>query len=146
MLADPVKIAALLDTVPGYVTQFQTVYGGPSTPDNIIKCLTTFFRTLNSENAPWDKYEMGDVKAVSKEAVEGYKVFADKGQFIVWRSPPMYCNSTFFNIGLEQGKTKPDVGRFNVTKAPSDMSAFKTPTLRSIESSGPYFHNGSVTS
>ena len=36
------------------------------------------------------------------------------------------------------------MGRFNVTKAPSDMSAFKTPTLRSIESSGPYFHDGSV--
>ena len=62
-LGDPVKVAALLNTLPGYVTQFQTVYGGPSTPDNIIKCLTTFFRTLNSENALCDKYEMGDVKA-----------------------------------------------------------------------------------
>ena len=83
--------------------------------------------------------------AMSRLVVEGYEVFAGKGQCIVWRSPPMYGNSTFFNIGLEQGKTKPDVGRFNVTKAPSDMSAFETPTLRSIESSGPYFHNGSVT-
>ena len=143
-LADPVKIAALLNTVPGYVTQFQAVYGGPATPDNIVKSLTTFFRTLNSENAPWDKYEMGDVKAVSTDAVEGYKVFAGKGQCIVCHSPPMYGNSTFFNIGLEHGKAKPDVGRFNVTKAPSDMSAFKTPTLRSIELSGPYFHDGSV--
>ena len=62
-LADPVKIAALLNTVPGYVTQFQTVHGGPATPDNIVTSLTTFFRTLNSENALWDKYEMGDVKA-----------------------------------------------------------------------------------
>ena len=56
----------------------------------------------------------------------------------------MYGNSTFFNIGLEHGKAKPDVGRFNVTKEPADMSAFKTPTLRSIELSGPYFHDGSV--
>ena len=143
-LADPVKIAALINTVPGYVTQFQSVYGGPATPDNIVKSLTTFFRTLNSENAPWDKYEMGDVKAVSSDAVEGYKVFAGKGQCIVCHSPPMYGNSTFFNIGLEHGKAKPDVGRFNVTKEPSDMSAFKTPTLRSIELSGPYFHDGSV--
>ena len=62
-LADPVKVAALLNTVPGYVTQFQTVYGGPATPDNIVTSPTTFFRTLNSENALWDKYEMGDVKA-----------------------------------------------------------------------------------
>ena len=71
--------------MPGYVTQFQTVYGGPATPDNIVTSLTTFFRTLNSENALWDKYEMGDVKAVSKEAVEDYKLFAGKGQFIDWR-------------------------------------------------------------
>ena len=143
-LADPVKIAALINTEPGYVSQFQAGYGGPATPDNIVKSLTTLFRTLNSENAPWDKYEMGDVKAVSKDAVEGYKVFAGKGQCIVRHSAPMCGNSTFFNIGLEHGKAKPDVGRFNVTEELADISAFKTPTLRSIELSGPYFHDGSV--
>lgn len=87
---------------------------------------------------------MGDVKAVSAEAVEGYKVFAGKGQCIVRHSPPMYGNSTLFNIGLDHGEAKPDVRRFRVTKERSDMSAFKTPTLRSIELSGPYFHDGSV--
>lgn len=44
-LADPVKIATLLTTLPNYVMQFQAVYGGPATPDNIVKSLTTFFRT-----------------------------------------------------------------------------------------------------
>lgn len=142
--ADPVKATEKINAVPGYASQFQAIYGGPATPDNIVKSLTTFFRSLNSENAPWDKYEMGDVKAVSSEAIEGYKVFAGKGQCIVCHSPPLYGNSTFFNIGLEHGKAKPDVGRFNVTKNPADTSAFKTPTLRSIELSGPYFHDGSV--
>lgn len=143
-LADPAKVVAILNALPGYANQFQAIYGGPATPDNVVKSLTTFFRSLNSENAPWDKYEMGDVKAVSSDAVEGYKVFAGKGQCIVCHSPPLYGNSTFFNVGLEHGKTKPDVGRFNVSKNPADMSAFKTPTLRSIELSGPYFHDGSV--
>ncbi|MFM9879347.1 MAG: cytochrome-c peroxidase [Burkholderiaceae bacterium] len=142
--ADPVKATEKINAVPGYVSQFQAIYGGPATPDNIVKSLTTFFRSLNSENAPWDKYELGDVNAVSTDAVEGYKVFAGKGQCIVCHSPPHYGNSTFFNVGLEHGKAKPDVGRFNVTKNPADMSAFKTPTLRSIELSGPYFHDGSV--
>lgn len=144
ILGDPAKVAVALNAIPGYASQFQAVYGGPATPDNIVKSLTTFFRSLNSENAPWDKYELGDVKAVSDDAVEGYKIFAGKGQCIVCHSPPHYGNSTFFNIGLEHGKAKPDVGRFNVTKNPADMSAFKTPTLRSIELSGPYFHDGSV--
>jgi cytochrome c peroxidase len=142
--ADPVKIAALLNTVPGYKSQFQAVWGADATPDNIAKTLATFFRSLNSDNAPWDKYERGDKTAVSADAIEGQALFAGKGRCIYCHGAPVYGNSTFFNIGLEHGKEKPDVGRFNVTKDEADRSAFKTPTLRSIELSGPYFHDGSA--
>jgi len=142
--ADPVKVAALLNTIPGYKTQFTAVYNTDATPDNIAKTLATFFRSLNSDNAAWDRYQRGDKGAVSAAAIEGHALFTGKGRCILCHTAPVYGNSTFFNIGLEHGKEKPDVGRFNVTKNEADRGAFKIPTLRSVELSAPYFHDGSV--
>lgn len=141
--ADPVKIAALLNTIPGYATQFQAVFGAPAAPDSVVKALAAYLRTKNSENSPWDRYESGDIKAVSAEAVEGFALFMGKGRCAACHTPPFYGNSTYFNIGLEAGKARPDPGRFNVTKNEADSSAFKTPTLRSIALRAPYFHDGS---
>lgn len=142
--ADPAKVAALINTVPGYRAQFQAVWGGEATPDTIAKTLATFFRTLNSDASPWDRYERGDKAAVSQAAIEGQALFSGKGRCVTCHAPPFYGNSTFFNIGLEHGKDKPDPGRFNVTKNEADRGAFKTPTLRSVELSAPYFHDGSA--
>jgi cytochrome c peroxidase len=143
MGADPAKVAAALNAVPGYASQFQAVYGAPASADNIVKSLTTYLRTKNSDNAPWDRFERGDNRAVSADAIAGQKLFMGKGGCVACHSPPLYGNSTFFNIGLEAGKAKPDVGRFNVTKNDADMSAFKTPSLRSVALGAPYFHDGS---
>ena len=134
--ADPAKVAALINTVPGYRSQFVAVWGGEATPDNIVKTLAAFFRTFVSTDSPWDRYEAGDRNAVSKDAIEGQALFAGKGGCVTCHSPPFYGNSTFFNVGLEHGKDKPDVGRFNVTKNEADRGAFKTPTLRSMRTVG----------
>lgn len=142
--ADPAKVAALLNTIPGYRSQFQAVWGGEATPENIVKTLATFFRTLVSDNSPWDRYEAGDTKAVPPAAVEGFALFTGKGRCSTCHVPPYYGNSLFFNIGLEHGKDKPDPGRFNVTKNEADRGSFKVPTLRSVELGAPYFHDGSV--
>lgn len=141
--ADPVKIAALLNTIPGYAAQFQTVFGAPAAPDSVAKALAAYLRSKNSESSAWDRYESGDTKAVSAAAVDGFHLFMGKGRCAACHTPPFYGNSTFFNIGLEAGKSKPDPGRFNVTKNEADTGAFKTPTLRSVELGAPYFHDGS---
>jgi cytochrome c peroxidase len=142
--ADPAKVAALLNTVPEYRSQFMQVFATDATPDAIAKALSAFLRTLNSDDSPWDRHKRGVPGAVSQAAIEGAALFEGKGRCAFCHSAPMYGNSTFFNIGLEHGKEKPDVGRFNVTKDEADRGAFKTPTLRSIELSGPYFHDGSA--
>ena len=142
--ADPAKATAAINAVPGYRSQFQAVWGGEATPDTIVKTLGAFFRSFVSDNSPWDRYEAGNRKAVKQDAIEGQALFAGKGNCAACHAPPFYGNSTFFNIGLEHGKDKPDVGRFNVTKNEADRGAFKTPSLRSVELSAPYFHDGSV--
>ena len=144
--ADPVKAAAVIAAVPGYQVEFQKVFGAPPDADNIAKALAAFLRTLNSGEAPWDRHAAGDKTAVSAAAAAGYELFVGKGGCVACHKPPLFSDSQFYNIGLEAGKPKPDVGRNAVTKNPADLSAFKTPTLRSVGISGPYFHDGSVTS
>jgi cytochrome c peroxidase len=141
---DPAAAAAKINAVEGYKPHFQAVFGGPATSENISQALAAYLRTKNSDNSPWDRYEAGDTKAVSQAAIDGYALFMGKGRCVACHTPPHYGNSTFFNIGLEGGKEKPDVGRFNVTKDQADMSSFKTPSLRSVALGAPYFHNGSV--
>lgn len=63
--ADPAKVSALLNSVPGYRSQFQAIYGSDATPDNVVKTFATFFRSLSSDNSAWDRYQRGDTKAVS---------------------------------------------------------------------------------
>lgn len=142
--ADPAKVAAALNTLPAYRSQFVAAFGSEATPEHIAKALATFLRTLNSDRAAWDRYERGEKGAVSAAAIEGQQLFNGKGRCVACHVPPLYGGSAFFNVGLEHGKDKPDPGRFNVTKAEADRGAFKVPTLRSVELSGPYFHDGSA--
>ncbi len=142
--ADPAKVTAIINAVPGYRSQFIAVWGTEATPDNLVKTLAAFMRSLVSTDSAWDRYEAGETNAVSKDAIAGEALFAGKGRCTTCHSPPYYGNSTFFNIGLEAGKSHPDPGRFNVTKLEADRGAFKTPTLRSVALSAPYFHDGSA--
>ncbi|MCX7893030.1 MAG: hypothetical protein N2544_11770 [Burkholderiales bacterium] len=142
--ADPAKATERIAAVPAYVVEFQKVFGTPPTQDAIVKALAAYLRAKVSGPSPWDRYEMGDANAVSADARAGFEIFMGKGRCSVCHTPPVYTDSKFHNIGLEAGKAKPDPGRGAVTKKPEDMSAFKTPTLRSAAISGPYFHDGSA--
>ena len=146
MSGDPVKAAAALNAVPAYAMQFQSVFDGPASGDTIAKALAAYLRTVNSGESPWDRFEKGDRAAVTQSAIDGQALFMGKGRCVACHTPPTYTGSAFFNIGLEAGKAKVDPGRFNVTQDVADTSSFKTPTLRSIAISGPYFHDGSVAS
>ncbi|MCI0547779.1 MAG: c-type cytochrome [Candidatus Rokubacteria bacterium] len=144
MGADPAAIAQRLEAVPAYRAEFQKVFGGPPTEDGIVKALAAYLRTLTSGHSAWDRYEQGRASAVSPDAIEGYKLFTGKAQCVVCHYPPLYTDGLFHNVGLEQGKARPDPGRANVTKDAKDTGAFKTPTLRSVAISAPYFHDASA--
>jgi cytochrome c peroxidase len=141
--ADPAKATAAIAALPGYVTEFQKVFGAAPSQDTIAKALAAWLRANVSGTSPWDRYEMGKGRAVPAEAKAGYAVFMGKGRCSACHAPPLYSDGKFHNIGLEAGKAKPDLGRTVQSKHPEDTSAFKTPTLRSVAISGPYFHDGS---
>jgi cytochrome c peroxidase len=146
MSGDPDKVAARLAQIPAYVAQFQQVFGSAPSSDAIVKSLAAYLRTKNSGDSTWDRHEKGEPNVVTADAIAGFNLFMGKARCAICHTPPLYSDSGFHNIGLEAGKPKPDPGRFAVTKQAQDMSAFKTPTLRSVAISGPYFHDGSGAS
>jgi cytochrome c peroxidase len=158
MGGDPDAVAKTLNGIEGYKTAFEKVFGGPATGDNIAKALATFVRTIVSDDAPWDRYELKNNKtAVSEDAIKGFKVFAETANCTLCHTPPTYTDFKYHNIGVGMDKPTPDGGRGKQleTAATKDKKpvppeaktltgAFKTPTLRSITETGPYFHDGSA--
>ncbi len=136
-------VIARLNAVKGYRDQFQKVFGGPATETNVTQALATFMRTIVSRDTPYDGWMRGDEKAVSEAAKRGEKVF-EKANCTNCHSGVFFTDQQFHNVGVGMKAEKPDVGRFAVTKIEKDTGAFKTPTLRDVVDSAPYFHDGSV--
>jgi cytochrome c peroxidase len=147
---DPDMVAMTLNGIDAYKNDFQKVFNGPATPDNIAKAIASFLRTIRSQDSPWDKYQNGDKSAVSEDAVKGFDVFSnsDKANCTLCHLPPLYTDTLFHNVGIGFDKPMPDLGRGKILADKNDpdaemmQGAFKTPTLRSITETGPYFHDG----
>lgn len=143
MGANADQIAAALNGIEGYRTQFQKVFGENATPDNIVKAIAAFERTIISGDTAWDRYRAGDQSAMSESAVRGWNVF-QAIKCTNCHDGVLLTDQQYHNVGIGMDQKEPDVGRFKVTNNPQDTGAFKTPTLRDISQSAPYFHDGSV--
>jgi cytochrome c peroxidase len=141
------EIAAKLNAVTGYRAQFQRAFKEDATGKNVPMALAAFLRALKTGNAPWDRFEQGEGDAVSMEARRGYRVF-QKARCTLCHVPPLYTDTDFHNVGVgyDKPEAQRDHGRMDATKDPKDDGKFKTPTLRDITKTAPYFHDGSSTS
>jgi cytochrome c peroxidase len=137
--------ARRLRAIPGYVARFDKVFGENSLNiNNVAKAIATFERTVYSGNAPYDKYNAGDKKAMSEAQVRGMNVFFNKAACDSCHIGFNFTDGSYVNIGIGMDKPKPDLGRYDISKREEDKGAFKTPTLREIEHTGPYIHDGSL--
>lgn len=141
--SDPEAIVAALNALPGYREQFEAVFGEPATVDNVPAALATYMRTIVSDDTPWDRWQKGDEAAVDEAAKRGWQKFQDFG-CTGCHAGVLLTDQQFHNVGIGMDKDTPDLGRHAVTQADRDRGAFKTPTLRDITQSAPYFHDGSV--
>jgi cytochrome c peroxidase len=145
-MADKVRddVIARINAVPSYQTQFKTVFGGPADEKNVTQALATYMRTIVSRETPYDRFVNGDQTAMSDAAKRGWQTFQD-AKCINCHKGVLFTDLSYHNVGIGVVDGKPmDVGRFTVTKEEKDTGAFKTPTLRDIARSAPYFHDGSV--
>jgi len=138
-------IVERLQAIPGYRTLFAKVYGSDKIDiDRAAMAIATFERTVLSGNSPYDKYKKGDKKAMSPEQVHGMSVFFEKAKCDKCHEGANFTLNAYSNLGIGSDKADPDVGRFAVTKDPRDWGVFKTPTLREVEHTAPYMHDGSI--
>ena len=141
------EIIAKVKAVPGYQQQFKTVFNGEATEDTIFQAISAYERTIiagNNETA-FDRWQAGDQSAVSEDAKRGYEVFKT-AKCDNCHSGALLTDLQYHNvgIGMDAPEDKLDKGRFDATKVEKDTGAFKTPTLRDVAKSAPYFHDGSV--
>jgi cytochrome c peroxidase len=140
------EIVAKINSMEAYRSQFQSVFGEDANDVNIPKALASYMRTIIGGNTPWDRWLAGDESAVSDAAKRGYEVF-QQANCTQCHSGKLFTDMVFHNVGIgydPSTQTYADDGRFQATNDEKDKGAFKTPTLRDISQSAPYFHDGSV--
>jgi len=135
-----------LKAIKTYATLFEEAYPNEKLDKTTIaKALASFERTIISPPAPFDRYVQGDKKAISQDAKEGFKLFKHKAHCTDCHDGFNFTDGSFHNIGLKDGElTGKELGRYNVKSRVSWYGVMKTPTLRDITKSYPYFHDGSV--
>jgi cytochrome c peroxidase len=148
MNADIANVFKWLNTNPGYRRAFEQAYPGEGVNEKTFaKAIAAYERTVVSNNSPFDRWLKGEAGAMTEQQVRGFRLFQDekKGNCAACHSAPNFTDNGFHNVGLASyGAGEPDMGRFLIRPLPSLKGAFKTPTLRDIELTAPYFHDGSA--
>ncbi len=153
-IANPIEMASsgdaavrVLKSIPEYPKLFATAFPGEADPvtfDNVGRAIGAFERGLSTPSR-WDKYLSGDNSALNATEVEGLRVFTNIGCMVCHTGEFLGANS-YQKVGsVEPWPNQKDQGRFSVTKSESDRMMFKVPSLRNIEKTAPYFHDGSAT-
>jgi len=146
MAGDTNKTKALIQSIPGYPELFDKAFGSRTvTFKNISKAIAQFTRTLISSDSKFDRYMQGEVQ-LSAQELSGYVLFmteegADCFHCHGGSGNPLFTTNLFYNNGKDSVFNDPR-DRFSVTGDPSDRGAYKATTLRNIELTGPYMHDG----
>lgn len=139
-LADVVK---RLNSDNDYVQYFKSIYKQTPGEENLKSAVAAFERTLETSNTPFDRYMKGDDNAISASAQRGRELFmSDKAKCFDCHFSPDFTGDEFRNIGLYDGVTHKDEGRYAITKDIRDLGKFKVPSMRNVAVTAPYMHNG----
>ncbi|GGE50600.1 hypothetical protein GCM10011413_16110 [Pedobacter psychrotolerans] len=96
-----------------------------------------------SRRTPFDRFLAKDKKALTDQQLMGLHLFRTKARCINCHNGPLFTDNEFHNDGLTYyGRKYEDLGLYNVTKKPEDVGKFKTPGLRNVMKTAPWFHNG----
>lgn len=130
--------------IPGYVREFELVFGsGDINIDEVTDAIAEFEKTLVTPNSRFDLWLLGDDDALNTKELAGYQLFKTSGCIACHNGPALGGNS-FQKMGLVEPYVTENAaeGRAGVTGADADRFKFKVPTLRNVELTYPYFHDG----
>ncbi len=121
-----------------YQSLFKKAFGNESITDQqMLKALSSFMAMIVSDQSKYDKVMRGETNFTNQEAI-GYQLFNQKCASC--HSGELFTDFEYRNNGLDQ--TFSDIGRGLITQNPQDYGKFKTPSLRNIELTYPYMHDG----
>lgn len=144
------EITVKLKGDPQYPSDFAGIYPDGITAANIRDAIASFERTLITPNSRFDRFLHGDPDAITALERKGYALFKERGCIVCHQGVNAGSNmfqsfGKFGNYFEDRGNiVKADLGRMNVTGSVNDRYKFKVPTLRNVELTAPYFHDGSV--
>lgn len=127
-----------------YRNEFLTVYGDTASAFLLVRALANFERTLVDFDAPFDHFIQGDATALSNEAIKGGKLFYGKAACVQCHSGVLLTDFGFANNGTAIVDST-DYGRELLTNESGDRYVFKVPSLRKVQITAPYMHDGSVS-
>jgi cytochrome c peroxidase len=134
----------MLRSIPQYVAEFQAAFGHDRiTIDEVTAAIAAFEETLVTPNSRFDKWLKGDANALTADELAGYRMFNESGCAACHNGPNLGGNS-YQKMGVV-APYKAGVaaeGRIAVTGKDADRFNFKVPTLRNVEMTYPYFHDG----
>ena len=136
----------VLQSIPGYVREFKQVFGKDKIEiADVTAAIAEFEKTLVTPNSRFDQWLLGKTDALSAAELEGYNLFKDAGCVACHNGEAVGGNS-YQKMGLVEPykATSAAQGRAGVTGQDADRFNFKVPTLRNVELTYPYFHDGAA--
>ena len=155
------SVVARLRSIPEYVDRFRAAFpveatvaagGDIITMETYGRALAAYERELVTRRTPFDRYASGDDAALTAQQKRGLELFFSSAQCGQCHSGPMFSDFSFRVVGVPQvgagGTVLPgdDLGREEHTGLESDRRAFRTPSLRNVELTAPYMHDGVFSS
>ncbi len=144
------EVLSKLRSVPEYVAAFDRIYPGGMQIQSVKDAIATYERSLVTPNARFDRFLKGDSAAINQEERAGYELFSALGCISCHQGRGVGGNM-FQRFGVvgnyfkDRGNvTQADYGRYNVTGNDDDLHVFKVPSLRNVELTAPYLHDGSA--
>jgi cytochrome c peroxidase len=149
----PEHAVQTLESIPGYVELFRKAFPGqkyPVTFDNMAMAIEVFEATLLTPDSPFDLYLKGKKNALGPKEANGLALFMNKG-CVSCHSGLNVGGSGYFPFGVVEApsvviRPAEDTGRFKVTNTSKDNYVFRSPSLRNVALTAPYFHSGKVWS
>ena len=134
----------VLTSIPGYVNEFKLVFGTDTINiDQVTQAIAEFEKTLVTPNSRFDQWLMGNKDAITADELAGYELFKSSGCVACHNGSAVGGNS-FQKMGVIEpyNAKSPAEGLSAVTGKDADRFMFKVPTLRNVEMTYPYFHDG----
>lgn len=138
------RVAEKVQQIKGYIPLFKDAYQSDTvTLERITDALAAFQTTVRSRATRFDRYMAGNYKALTDQEVSGLHLFRTKARCMNCHNGVFLTDGDFHNIGLTYYKRKyQDLGRYDVTNDPNDVGKFRTPSLRELNRTRPWMHNG----